>query len=458
MTTHGVEGVDARALLLNAQQNYPEDFWINFQLGFILLELRPRDAVGYFRAAVASRPDSSQARIMLGRALHDAGDTDAAIVAFRRAISLPSSNGAGARDLARALAPRGGLEEARAVWEKALEAAPPDHDPWLGYAQLCAFLGNEDAYLRARKDLLGRFRDSTHYYAMAERDSMACLLLPASAEELRRAVALVDRAVAAGPKFFPDNAYNLFIRGLAEYRQGRLRQAVPLLQESAALLPNRAGPRLVLAMARFRSGCPAEARRTLAAAVRAYNWMGAQADYFMAWVNHVLRREAEAMILPNLPAFLRGEYEPQDNDERLALVGICQSQGRYQAAARLYAAAFTADPDLADTLTTECRYRSTREEPDYGRIESVNTEARYLAARCAALAGFGLGRDTDGLSRPDRARWRKQARAWLQGDLALWGTSLDGGSEQDLSLARRMLTHWQVEPDLAGIRDVKAAR
>ena len=454
--SNGIEGGDARALLLEAQQSYPEDFWINFQLGYISLKERPQDAVGYLRAAVASRPDSSQARIMLGRALHDAGDTDGAIVAFRKAISLPSSNGAGARDLARALAPRGGLEEARALWEKALEASPPDYDPWDGYAQLCAFLGNEEAYRWARKALLGRSGDRTDPWVMAERDSMACLLRPASAEELRRAVALVDRAVAAGPKFFPANAYILFIRGLAEYRQGRLGQAVPLLQESAALLPNRAGPRLVLAMAQFRSGCPAEARRTLAAAVRAYNWMGAQADYFMAWVNHVLRREAEAMILPNLPAFLRGEYEPRDNDERLALVGICQSQGRYQAAARLYAAAFTADPDLADTLTTECRYRSTEEEPDYGRVESVNTEARYLAARCAALAGCGLGRDGAGLSRAERARWRKQARAWLRADLALWGKTLDSGSEQDLALAKRMLTHWQVEPDLAGIRDLKA--
>ena len=49
--------------------------------------------------------------------------------------------------------------------------------------------------------------------------------------------------------------------------------------------------------------------------------------------------------------------------------------------------AIGADPDLADNLTTECRYRSTEEEPFYERVETVNTEARYLAARCAALAG-----------------------------------------------------------------------
>ena len=451
----GTEGEEARALVREAQQRHPEDFWINLHLGYILLAERPQEAVGYFRAAVASRPESSQAHIMLGRALHDAGDTDGAIAAFRKAIPL-TSNLAGARDLARALAPRGGLEEARALWAKLLEASPPAYDPWDGYAQLCAFLGNEEAYRWARKALLERPRDSTDHWAMAERDGLACLLLPASGEELRRAVALVDRAVATGPKFFPGTAWPQFVKGLATYRQGRPQQAVPLLEESAALLPNRAGPRLALAMAQFRSGCPAEARKTLAAAVRAYNWMESQADHPTAWVSHVLRREAEALILPDLPAFLRGEYEPQDNDERLALVGTCQSQGRYHTAARLYAEAFTADPDLADNLTTECRYRSTEEEPFYERVESVNTEARYLAARCAALAGCGLGRDGAGLSRAERARWRKQARAWLRADLALWGKTLDSGSEQDLGLARRMLTHWQVEPDLAGIRDLKA--
>jgi len=208
-------------------------------------------------------------------------------------------------------------------------------------------------------------------------------------------------------------------------------------------------------MAQFRSGCPAEARKTLAAAVRAYNWMESQADHPTAWVSHVLRREAEALILPDLPAFLRGEYEPRDNDERLALAGTCQAQGRYHNAARLYAGAFAADPGLADDLTTECRYRSTQEEPHYERVESINTEARYLAARCAALVGSGQGRDGAGLTRAEQARWRQQARVWLRADLALWGKTLAGGSEQDLGLAKRMLTHWQIEPDLAGIRDVK---
>ena len=140
---------------------------------------------------------------MLGRALHDAGDTDGAIAAFRKAIPLPSSNGAVARDLARALAPRGGLEEARALWEKALEASPPDYDPWDGYAPLCVFLGNEEAYRRARKALLERFREQ-HRSLGHRRARQPGLSAPAGFRRRNSdaTVALVDRAVATGPKFF----------------------------------------------------------------------------------------------------------------------------------------------------------------------------------------------------------------------------------------------------------------
>src|SRR5262249_26562546 len=156
----------------------------------------------------------------------------------------------------------------------------------------------------------------------------------------------------------------------------------------------------------FQSGSAKEARKTLAAAVRAYNWKQPQADHPTAWVSHVLRREAETLILPNLPAFLQGRYQPQDNDERLALLGTCEFRGLYSAAASLCADAFAADPGLAAQLTTECRYSTLRAElPEDDRMEPLETECRYLAARCAALAGCGPGMDGAKLSDAERTRW-----------------------------------------------------
>ncbi len=163
------------------------------------------------------------------------------------------------------------------------------------------------------------------------------------------------------------------------------------------------------------------------------------------------------MILPNLPAFLDGKHQPKDNDERLALLGICQFQGRYVAAARLYADAFAADPQLALDLHADCIYRATRgPEPPFDRVEVFNSACRYHAARCALLAGCGLGYDANGLGETERMHWRHQAREWLRTDLAVWATMLESKPRAGGDLARSMLIHWGKEPDLIGIREQSA--
>jgi len=89
----------ARSLLREAQQRHPGDFWINYQLGEFLQQEHPAEAAGYFRVAVALRPQNDPAYTLLGRTLRDAGDLDGAIAAFRRAVALNADRG-GAGDLA----------------------------------------------------------------------------------------------------------------------------------------------------------------------------------------------------------------------------------------------------------------------------------------------------------------------------------------------------------------------
>jgi serine/threonine-protein kinase len=210
-------------------------------------------------------------------------------------------------------------------------------------------------------------------------------------------------------------------------------------------------------MAQHDQGQKQQARKTLARAVAAFDWSAAQADSRDVWIAHILRREAEAAIFPNLPGILRGQYQPVDNDERLALVGICQFQGRCHAAARLYADAFATEPALAEALASECRSRAALgDKQPVGRVEELATECRYPAARCAALAGCGLGKGGAELSAAERAHWRKQARVWLRADLTVWAQTLDCGSRAARVLVGRLLTHWQVDPDLAGLREPRA--
>src|SRR5262249_33974630 len=156
----------------------PEDFWINFLLGRYWEAERPRLSAGFYQAAIALRPKSDQAFVGLGKALFVNGDTQEAIAAFRRAIEL-NPNGA-AREMAMVSASADGLEFARVSWKKCLERDPPDHETWHGFAELCLFLGQEEAYHWARKALLERFGETTNDWVVAERASLSCLLQPAS--------------------------------------------------------------------------------------------------------------------------------------------------------------------------------------------------------------------------------------------------------------------------------------
>jgi hypothetical protein len=227
---------------------------------------------------------------------------------------------------------------------------------------------------------------------------------------------------------------------LAEYRQGRLESAIALMKGDAskAAWP---GPRLVLAMAQQRSGLKEEARKTLAAAIVSYNWDDARADfnelwmYNETWIFHVLRREAETLIVPNLGAFFKGEYQPKDNDERLVLAQFCQVHRRPRAGVRLFSDAFAANPELADDL---------------------KTQHRYDAACYAALTASGQGKDTEGLDIKERTRWRKQALDWLRADLAAYEKQLESGKPESRSFVRQRLQHWQKDDDLVGLRDQEA--
>jgi serine/threonine-protein kinase len=388
------------------------------------------EAIDAYRKALQLDPDYAWAHHNLANALRDKGRLDEAYDQYQQALRLDPKNAEVQNGARSVLMRQGRSDEVLAGWRKALEANPPEHDAWFGYAELCLFLGQQEEYHRARRALLDRFGATTDPY-VAERVGRTCLLVPATGDELRKGDALTGRAVAARgstpARVYP---YFRFARGLAEYRLGHWASASAIMEHEAAKVMGPS-PRLVVAMAQHDQGQKKEARATLARAVVSFDWSAAQADNRDAWICHILRREAEAKILPNLPAFLQGEYQPRDNDERLALLGVCQSEGRNAAAAQLYAEVFATDRALADSIP-ECRSR---------------------AARCAALAGCGRGADGATLSEAERAHWRKQAREWLRADLAGLASWLDGAPGPRRGVVRQALTRWRENPDLACLRE-----
>ncbi len=81
---------------------------------------------------------------------------------------------------------------------------------------------------------------------------------------------------------------------------------------------------------------------------------------------------------------------------------------------------------------------------------------RYNAACAAALAGSGQGKDDPPLDEPAKARWRKQAIDWLKADLAAWSKVLEKSPPVARQSISETLKHWEVDSDLAGLREAAA--
>jgi serine/threonine-protein kinase len=216
--------------------------------------------------------------------------------------------------------------------------------------------------------------------------------------------------------------------GVLRLEDGRLDEAVELLRRAIVLAPNDGRSYGALGAALLAQGRFSEARAAVAHGVELF----ASTDPARAAAERQLN-QCELMITldARLPAVVRGEERPASAKEKLQFAVLCRLRKYYAAAARLAAEAFDESPPLA---------------------EDLRAQRRYNAACAAALAGRGVGGDAAVLDAPARARLRRQAVAWLRADLGAWAEAVDRGP-RDRAAARRALTHWRTDPDLAGVRD-----
>jgi serine/threonine-protein kinase len=118
-------GGKAVPLLSTAQARFPQDFWVNFELGWALYEVqRSDDAIGFYRAALALRPDAGPAHNNLGAALYTRGRLDEAISHFKQALHSDPRFAVAHNNLGLALWARGRPEEAISHYQEAIRLAP----------------------------------------------------------------------------------------------------------------------------------------------------------------------------------------------------------------------------------------------------------------------------------------------------------------------------------------------
>ena len=415
-------------------------------------------AIACFKKAIEIAPKTARVHSNLGAVLKDQGQLDAAIACYKKAIELDSKFAFAHNNLGIALAAKGQLDAAIVCFKKALELGPK-------YAMAHANLGaalKDKGQLDAAVACLKKAIEMDPKLAMAHNNlgvaltakgqldaAIACFKkaieldpkyafahhgLASALYEMGRvdsAIACYRKAIELDPKLAVAH-YNL---GIALGAKGHVDEAIAAYKKAVELNPNYAEPHCNLGLLLATQGRFAE---SLAAYKHGHELGSKQPGWPYPSADWVREAETRAALEPKLSAFLKGEFQPSENRERLALADVCHGKKFNHTAVGLYAEAFAADPKLAADL---------------------GAGHRYNAACHAALAAAGQGevppRRTK-LDDTERRRLRKQALEWLKADLAAWGTRLDSGPNQARPAIVQTLSHWQQDTDLAGIRDAAA--
>jgi tetratricopeptide (TPR) repeat protein len=223
------DGAAAIAFLRRVQQQHPGDFGINLALGDMFFAATPRsldDALRYYTAATAVRPDSAIAYYRLGRTLFLLRRLDESIAAHRSLIAADPQYPLAHRKLAQLLAMRGQLDGAIAV----CRASP--------------YLQTQDAEVLAK--------------LLSDRARQLCTPANPGVRDRARAVDLAGEAVSRQPT----NAAYWETLGVARYRAGRWREAVEALEKGSELqAPGGGAGSFLHAMALWQLGNREEARK-----------------------------------------------------------------------------------------------------------------------------------------------------------------------------------------------------
>jgi serine/threonine-protein kinase len=410
---------EAVAAWREAIRLWPGQAPLYYGLGVALQSLGKADeAVAAHREAIRLQPDYAEAHTNLGIALRAQGKPDEAVAAHREAIRLQPDYADAHSNLGNALKDQGKQDEAMAEYREAIRLQPDHAD---AHYNLGVVLESQ----RKVDEAIAAYRE-------------AIRLRPDHAEAYNNlGIALYDRgkpdeAVAAwreAIRLRPDHAPAYYNLGRALLSQGRPDEAITEFREAVRLKPDHAESRHNLGLALASEGKREEA----VAEFRRAAEVAAPGSPVARDIPVLIRGiEQQIRLAARLPAILKGEDRPTDNDERLALAQISYDTKRFAASAKFWAEALEADTKLADDR---------------------RAQHRYNAACAAALAAAGQGVDDPAPDAAAKAKLRAQALAWLKAERAAWSDILASDGPKLRAAVAPILRHWKQDPDLAGVRD-----
>ena len=394
-------------------------------LGTVLVEKGLVDeAIANYQKAVELEPTSALVHTNLGTVLGDKGRLDEAIASHRKAIELVPKLAAAHSNLGENLTKKGQLDEAIAECEKAVELEPTSAGAHHNRGNALLRKGQFDEAMACFRKALDL--DPTHFGAYSNMGAILCDIK----RDYDGAITCFRKAIELDPSHerIADVHHNL---GTALRNKNQLDEAIASFRKSIELNPKLAEAHVNLGFTLASLGRFGE---SLDSYRRAHELGSKRPDWNHPSAQWVRKAEAMAAMESKLPAFLKSEFQPGDNNERLVLAAVCHGKNLHQAATGLYAAAFAADPKLADDL---------------------NASHLYNAACFASMAAAGQGDPgaPGKLDDKERTRLRKRALDWLRADLALRARQLNTGKPADRTKVSEAMLNWQRDPDLSGLRD-----
>jgi serine/threonine-protein kinase len=446
----------ALAVLEKGVERHPGDVWLNYSLAGSLPATRREEALRYYTAARALRPETAHEMahllVQMGRVaegitafrelvrvrptkvknmvclastLRKQGQdkechaiTDRAIATARAALRRRPDDPQNQHDLGLALGFRGNRDEAIAAFRAAVRSSPRNVDYQGHLASLLEAKGDHEGAIAAYREIVHLRPNS-----LSAHHALSHALLDSG--DRTGAIAESREAV----RLQPDSAHAHYTLGWTLSHANDQAGAVQAYREAIRLEPDYAEAHCNIGIALRKQGRYAEAVEEL----RQGHKLGAKRpDWTYPSAQWLRQAELAVRLEAKLPAILQGEGGPAGTSERLALASMCYDKGWHAAASGFWSEVFAAEPRVADDL---------------------KSGQRYNAACSAAIAGGGRSKDDPPPDDVTRAGLRRQARQWLKADLALRAQQLQRGTGRDHDEVQNRLTHWKHDRDLAALRD-----
>jgi tetratricopeptide (TPR) repeat protein len=236
-------GLDPVPLWKAAQERHPADFWLNFALGNALEEAKPEEAIGYYRAALAVRPETTAVYNNLGNALYAKGKVEEAMKHWRQAIQLDPKLAGAHNNLGNALVAKGKVEEAMAHYRQAIALDPK-------YAHAHTNLGTALSAKGQVEEAMQHWRQAIQ---LDPKDAWAQTKLGNALKDkgkVEEAIQHYRQAIAIDPKHAQAHS-NL---GVALYGKGQMEEAIKHYRQAIALDPRYAKAHTGLGLALYAKG------------------------------------------------------------------------------------------------------------------------------------------------------------------------------------------------------------